>query len=112
MNVLELVDELKVKYVLKDEFDFFILVEKSPILKQSENYCCKILAVIIAGITKILSDTFKDNIESVIVKLIPRRNINISSKRYPVKVGDMRCKSQTIVLSGNIVSENGNVEIL
>ena len=55
-SMLEFIDELKLKFDLDKDFDFSILVEKSPIKKQYNNYCCKVLAVIIAGLRTIMYD--------------------------------------------------------
>ena len=47
-TMLEFIDELKTKFEIDGEFDFSILVEKSPI-KKPYTYCCKVLAIIISG---------------------------------------------------------------
>ena len=47
-SMLEFIDELKTKFEIANEFDFSILVEKSPI-KKRYTYCCKVLAIITAG---------------------------------------------------------------
>ena len=53
-SMIEFIDELKLKFDLDKDFDFSILVEKSPIKKQYNNYCCKVLGVIIAGLSPIM----------------------------------------------------------
>ena len=46
-SMIEFINEFKSAFEIEDEFDFSILVEKSPIKKQYA-YCCKILAVILS----------------------------------------------------------------
>ena len=60
-SILEFIDELKLKFEFDKDFDFSILVEKSPIKKQYNNYCCKVLAVIIAGLRTIMYDELVEN---------------------------------------------------
>ena len=44
-SMIEFINSLKLHFEIENEFDFSILVEKSPI-KNKFTYCCKVLAVI------------------------------------------------------------------
>ena len=46
-SMMDFVDELKTKFEIKDDFDFSILVEKTPI-KRKYTYSCKVLAIMIS----------------------------------------------------------------
>ena len=54
-SMIDFVDELKTKFEIKDDFDFSILVEKSPI-KKKYTFCCKVLAIMISGLKTIPYD--------------------------------------------------------
>ena len=74
-NILEFIDELKTKFELANEFDFSILVEKSPI-KKRYTYCCKVLAIIIAGRKTITYDQIVEkDLQYVEIKETLRRKM-------------------------------------
>ena len=68
-SMLEFIDELKLKFEFDKDFDFSILVEKSPIKKQYNNYCCKVPAVIVSSLGTIPDDELVENdLQNVDVK--------------------------------------------
>ena len=81
-SMIEFIDELKLKFEFDKDFDFSILVEKSPIKKQYNNYCCKVLAVIIAGLRTIMYDELVEHdLQYVDVKENVRRKMG--TRKYP-----------------------------
>ena len=81
-SLLEFIDELKLKFDLDKDFDFSILVEKSPIKKQYNNYCCKVLAVIIAGVKTIMyEELVEHDLQYVDVKENSRRKMG--TRKHP-----------------------------
>ena len=46
-SMIEFINSLKLHFEIEGEFDFSILMEKSPI-KRKYDWCCKVLAVILS----------------------------------------------------------------
>ena len=81
-SMLEFIDELKTKFEIANEFDFSILVEKSPI-KKRYTYCCKVLAIIIAGRKTITYDQIVENdLQYVDVKETLRRKLGTRNNPF------------------------------
>ena len=91
----EFIDELKLKFEIESKFDFSILVEKSPIKDKFNNsyYCCKVLAVIIAGLRTIMYDELGEkDLQYVKVKENQRRRMG--TRKHPFYI-DGNSKTQT-----------------
>jgi len=74
-SMMEFINELKTKFEIDSEFDFSILVEKSPIKKQY-TYCCKVLAVIIGNTRKVYyNEICANDLRYVDVKETGRRKM-------------------------------------
>ena len=59
-SVLDFINELKSTFEIDGEFDFSILMEKSPI-KRKFDWCCKVLAVRIGNIRTVYYDELQEN---------------------------------------------------
>ena len=78
-SMIDFVDELKTKFEIKDDFDFSILVEKSPI-KKKYTFCWKVLAIIISGGKTLTYDQIVENdLQYVEVKETSRRKLGTRS---------------------------------
>ena len=98
-SILEFIDELKLTFEIEKEFDFSILVEKSPIKDKYNNnyYCCKVLAVIIAGLKTIMYDELGENdLQYVKVKENQRRIMG--TRKHPFYIDG---NSKTQIHKGN-----------
>jgi len=75
-SVLDFINELKSTFNIEGEFDFSILMEKSPI-KRKYDWCCKVLAVIFGNNNqKIYYDELQEkDLQYVIVKETARRKM-------------------------------------
>ena len=75
-SMIEFINSLKLHFEIEKEFDFSILVEKSPI-KNKFTYCCKVLAVIFGpNSQKIYYDELQENdLQYVNVKETQRRKM-------------------------------------
>ena len=58
-SMIEFIDKMKLNFEIEKEFDFSILVEKSPIKKQF-TFCCKVLAVILGNIRTVYNDELQE----------------------------------------------------
>ena len=78
--MIEYVENLKSNFEINDEFDFSILIEKSPI-KRTYDWCCKVLAVILGnGRTIYYDELQKKNLQYINTKEAPRRKMGIRKK--------------------------------
>jgi len=76
-SMIEFVENLKSNFEIHDEFDFSILIEKSPI-KRTYDWCCKVLAVILGnGRTIYYDELKKNNLQYINIKETPRRKMGI-----------------------------------
>ena len=74
-SIMDFVNELKNTFEIDSEFEFSILVEKSPIKKQY-TFCCKVLAVIIGKIRTVYYDELvAKDLQYVDVKETGRRKM-------------------------------------
>lgn len=74
-SMMEFIENLKTTFEIDDEFDFSILVEKSPIKKQF-TFCCKVLAIIIGNIRTVYYDEIVEkDLQYVDVKETGRRKM-------------------------------------
>ena len=74
-SVIDFINKLKTTFKIDGEFDFSILMEKSPI-KRKYDWCCKVLAVILSTNRTIYYDELQENdLQYVIVKETARRKM-------------------------------------
>ena len=74
-SMVDFVDQLKLQYEIEKDFDFSILVEKTPI-KRKYTHSCKVLAIIILGLKTITyKEIVKNDLQYVEVRDTVRRKL-------------------------------------
>ena len=74
-SMLDFVDQLKLQYEIEKDFDFSILVEKTPI-KRKYTHSCKVLAIMISGLKTIpYNEIVKKDLQYVEVRDTTRRKM-------------------------------------
>ena len=74
-RMFDFVDQLKLIYEIEKDFDFSILVEKTPI-KRKYTYSCKVLAIMILGLKTIsYKEIVKNDLQYVEVRDTTRRKM-------------------------------------
>jgi len=74
-SMMEFIDTLKCTFEIDSEFDFSILMEKSPI-KKTYDWLCKVLAVILSNGKTIYFDELQEkDLQYINIKETPRRKM-------------------------------------